>query len=125
MRSQDLDSASTARSDDGHGPVENKSTQESVESVGWPIDCAGKSRDRSYASCLTAKPPMHHRRVLVWLWRLVAAGRTPRPFGLPAFTPPLSTSAATTALKKPLFWAGFRLECFCRFSHYAGVLGPS
>src|SRR5438552_15327592 len=22
------------------------------------IDCAGKSRDRSYASCLTAKPPM-------------------------------------------------------------------
>src|SRR5438552_3196008 len=32
------------------------------------------TRDRSYASCLTAKPLMHHRRVLMWLWRLVAAG---------------------------------------------------
>src|SRR2546426_10481633 len=102
MRSQDLDSASTARSDDGHGPVENKSTQESVESVGWPIDCAGKSRDRSYASCLTAKPPMHHRRVLVWLWRLVAAGWTTRPCGLVAFTPPLSNPSPPTALKRPV-----------------------
>src|SRR5438105_1086779 len=32
------------------------------------------TRDRSYAPCLTAKPLMHHRRVLMWLWRLVAAG---------------------------------------------------
>src|SRR2546422_5863356 len=116
MRSQDLDSASTARSDDGHGPVENKSTQESVESVGWPIDCAGKSRDRSYASCLTAKPPMHHRRVLVWLWRLVAAGWKPRPFGPLADTPPLSKSSATTALKCLLFLGGFRLDAFSPFS---------
>src|SRR2546426_8931659 len=109
MRSQDLDSASTARSDDGHGPVENKSTQESVESVGWPIDCAGKSRDRSYASCLTAKPPMHHRRVLVWLWRLVAAGVKPPPFRVSAVTPPLSNPLATEAQKNPPFWGGFRL----------------
>src|SRR2546426_4303859 len=101
MRSQDLDSASTARSDDGHGPVENKSTQESVESVGWPIDCAGKSRDRSYASCLTAKPPMHHRRVLVWLWRLVAAGGKTPPFRPLAGTPPLFTPARTPAPKWP------------------------
>src|SRR2546428_6463723 len=101
MRSQDLDSASTARSDDGHGPVENKSTQESVESAGWPIDCAGKSRDRSYASCLTAKPPTHHRRVLVWLWRVVAAGRKPPPCRTSSFTPPPSTPTPYPATKKP------------------------
>src|SRR3989442_2135599 len=112
MRSQDLDSASTARSDDGHGPVENKSTQESVESVGWPIDCAGKSRDRSYASCLTAKPPMHHRRVLVWLWRFVAAGWTRSPFGLLAVTPPLFNSVGGTALKSPALMACVRLRAF-------------
>src|SRR2546425_6743959 len=103
MRSQDLDSASTARSDDGHGPVENKSTQESVESVGWPIDCAGKSRDRSYASCLTAKPPMHHRRVLVWLWRVMAAGRIPGPCRHCADHPPLFTTSHPHPRKEPAF----------------------
>src|SRR2546426_4499212 len=123
MRSQDLDSASTARSDDGHGPVENKSTQESVESVGWPIDCAGKSRDRSYASCLTAKPPMHHRRVLVWLWRLVAAGRKRRPFGLSSEPPPLLNASANTALKMPRLRGGFRLNSFHPFSFMPWLAG--
>src|SRR2546422_4821484 len=74
-------------------------------------------------SCLTAKPPMHHRRVLVWLWRLVAAGWKRRPFGLSWDTPPLSKSSATTALKWLRFWGGFRFECFWRFSYSAWVVG--
>src|SRR3989475_5143296 len=69
-------------------------------------------------SCLTAKPPTHHRRVLVWLWRLVAAGRKSRPFGLCAVNPPPSNSSTTTALKRPLLWAGFRLKAFIPFSPY-------
>src|SRR5256885_2852819 len=59
-------------------------------------------------SCLTAKPPMHHRRVLVWLWRFVVAGRTNRPFQLRADTPPLSNSSATTAPRSLLFRGVFR-----------------
>src|SRR3989449_5890986 len=76
-------------------------------------------------SCLTAKPPMHHRRVLVWLWRLVAAGLKPRPFGLRAYTPPLSKSSTTTALKSPVFRAGFRFEAFNPYSHNAGLPGQA
>src|SRR2546427_1445688 len=74
-------------------------------------------------SCLTAKPPTHHRRVLVWLWRLVAAGWKTRPFGLRADTPPLSTSAAKTGLKRLLFRGGFRFDCFSPFSPNPGALG--
>src|SRR5207245_4165226 len=58
----------------GHGSYKTNRNKNPSRALAVPIDCAGKSRDRSYASCLTAKPPMHHRRVLVWLWRLVAAG---------------------------------------------------
>src|SRR2546427_6644932 len=76
-------------------------------------------------SCLTAKPPMHHRRVLVWLWRLVAAGGKRRPFGVRGDTPPLSKSSTTTGLKSLLFWAGFRLDAFSRFSYNAWVLGKA
>src|SRR2546422_8563862 len=60
-------------------------------------------------SCLTAKPPMHHRRVLVWLWRFVGGGRKPRPFGPCGVNPPPFNPAATTAPKRPLFSGGFRL----------------
>src|SRR2546422_2347323 len=60
-------------------------------------------------SCLTAKPPMHHRRVLVWLWRLVAAGRTRRPFGACSFTPPPFNASATTGPKRPLLLGGVRV----------------
>src|SRR2546430_5919106 len=63
-------------------------------------------------SCLTAKPPMHHRRVLVWLWRLVAGGLTHRPCGPSSRPPPPSTPPATTAPKNPPSRAGFLLECF-------------
>src|SRR3989449_3945175 len=76
-------------------------------------------------SCLTAKPPMHHRRVLVWLWRLVAAGRKRRPFGLCGCTPPLSNSSATTAIKFLVFGAGFRLYAFSRYPPSAWVVGES
>src|SRR2546426_2404429 len=89
----------------------------------YRTNCAGKSRDRSYASCLTAKPPTHHRRVLVWLWRFVAAGRKRRPFGLLAYTPPPLNTSTTNAPKKPLFWGGFRLEAFRPFSHNQSALG--
>src|SRR2546425_3840380 len=69
-------------------------------------------------SCLTAKPPMHHRRVQMWLWRLVAAGGKTRPFGLPGYNPPLSTSSTTTGTRWLLLWAGFRLDAFYPYSPY-------
>src|SRR3989454_1953694 len=95
------------------------------KSRAWAIavDCAGKSRDRSYASCLTAKPPMHHRRVLVWLWRLVAAGWKRRPFGPRADNPPLLNSAAKNALKMLVFMGGFGFDAFNPFSDSAWLLG--
>src|SRR2546426_2902521 len=103
----------------GHGPVENESTQESIENPSRALADRSIARENHGTdhtqSCLTAKPPTHHRRVLVWLWRLVAGGWKPRPFGRSSCTPPPSTSSATTALRSPVFWAGFRLEAFCRF----------
>src|SRR2546427_9638023 len=97
------------------------------KSRAWAIavDCAGKSRDRSYASCLTAKPPMHHRRVLVWLWRLWAGGRKPPPFGLLGSTPPPLNPPPPQATKYPPFWGGFRFEGFFPFSLRPRRLGQA
>src|SRR2546427_6288649 len=58
-------------------------------------------------SCLTAKPPMHHRRVLVWLWRLVAGGRKRGPLGTCGWSPPPSNLAASMGPKRLLVWGGF------------------
>src|SRR2546426_3165597 len=74
-------------------------------------------------SCLTAKPPMHHRRVLVWLWRFVAAGGKPPPSGPPGDTPPPSKSSATTAPKSLPLWGGFRPNGFYPVSLIARPLG--
>src|SRR2546427_8133654 len=76
-------------------------------------------------SCLTAKPPMHHRRVLVWLWRLVAAGWKPRPFRLCADTPAPFNTAPPKAPKIPPFRGVFRLRCFLPFPSCAALPGKT
>src|SRR5256885_12743482 len=57
-------------------------------------------------SCLTAKPPMHHRRVLVWLWRLVGGGGRQRPLRPSAVIPRLFNSVPSKATKTPVLLAG-------------------
>src|SRR2546426_2179469 len=74
-------------------------------------------------SCLTAKPPMHHRRVLVWLWRVVAAGWTSAPCRLCAVTPPLFKPPFFTARRTLLLRVVSRFDRFCPLSPFSGPTG--
>src|SRR3989449_11360166 len=66
-------------------------------------------------SCLTAKPPTHHRRVLVWLWRLNAGGAKAGPFRVSQCNPRLFTEGEADALKILTIGGGFGLRTFVRF----------